>query len=86
MLDGTSKFVKKIISKSSSSDSVIVVTEIPTRIYGEAANVTAASRSTPKSYIASKTTPTLLVTTPGYTDFVYTSYLGRKKAVLIKQV
>ena len=85
MLDGTSKFVKKI-SKCSSSDSVTVVTEIPTRIYGEAANVTAASRSTPKSYIASKTTPTLLVTIPGYTDVVYTSYLEWKEDGLGKTV
>ena len=63
-----------------------MVTEIPTRIYGEAANVTAASRSTPKSYIASKTTPTLLVTIPGYTDVVYTSYLERKEDGLGKTV
>ena len=56
-----------------------MVTEIPTRIYGEAANITAAYRLTPKSSIASKTTPTLFVTTPGYTDVVYTSYLARKE-------
>ena len=61
-----------------------MVTEIPTQIYGEAANVTAASRSTPKSYIASKTTPTLLVTIPGYTDVMYTSYLERKEDDLDK--
>ena len=62
-----------------------MVTEIPTRIYGEAANVTAASRSTPKSYIASKTTP-MLVTIPGYTDVVYTSYLEWKEDGLGKTV